>query len=167
MPKRSRGFTLLELMVALAIIMIIAVLILVNYRQGQKNYILTQAAQALVGNLREAQNMAFTSAEVSGQPNIGGFGIRILSDSSYQLFLNTSSDADGCPTGTRTDLGNIISLPSGISINNTNTNVFYAPPDPKTCISTGNPSITYTLTNTSTGKSTTVIVNKYGVIDVQ
>ena len=76
MLKRNRGFTLLEMLVALAIMAIIAVLIFANYRQGQKNYVLTQVAQRFVGDIREAQNMAVTGAEVTGYSEIGGFVTR-------------------------------------------------------------------------------------------
>lgn len=167
---RNKGFTLLEMLVVLAIMGIIAVLILANYRQGQKNYVLTQAAQKLAGDIRGAQNMAVAGAEVSGYSQIGGFGIYINDANSYSLFLNTASNpANGCQTGAVSSPPlKTINLPGGITINNTGTNVFFAPPRPLTCIdNVPKDSITYTLTQTSTGKTATVTVDKYGKIDVQ
>jgi prepilin-type N-terminal cleavage/methylation domain-containing protein len=166
MMKRTRGFTLMELAIAIAIMGIIAVLILARYREAQKNYILSQAVQQFVGNIRQAQNMAVTGSNVPGQPQIGGYGVYIINTTSYQLFINTTSDNNGCPSGSRVLINQPINLPSGVSIDNTTTNVFFAPPRPKTCVN-GNSanSITYTLRLSSSTRILTVTVDKYGKID--
>jgi len=170
MLNRNRGFTLFELLVVVAIIGIIAILILTNYRQGQKQYEVAQAAQRLVSDIRQAQSMAVAGAETSGYGSIGGYGIR-SQDNSYVLFLNPSRDANGCPTGSPSTIIKTVSLPSGVSLAPVNGQVFFAPPEPKTCIDSeggsgsGGASITFALTKGSSQK--TVTVTNYGKIEAQ
>lgn len=159
---RNRGFTLFEVLVVIAIIGIITVLILGNYRKGQSQYEVAQTSQRLASDIRQAQGMAISGADTAGYSQIGGYGINVQSGS-YTLFLNTSSDANGCPSGTPTTL-KTVSFPAGVTATNTG-QVFFAPPEPKTCIGSGQAEIQFLLTKGSDTK--TVRVTDYGKIEAQ
>jgi len=153
------------MLVVLAIIIVITSLVLANYRQGQKNYALSQAAQKLAADLRQAQGMAVTGTITPGQP-LGGYGIYIQDSTSYYLFLNTASDGDGCPAGTRV-LVKTITLSSGVTVAGIGTNAFFAPPEPRSCFNgTGTlAEISFVLTQDSNTKTVKVIKN--GSVEIQ
>jgi hypothetical protein len=128
--------------------------------------------------------MAISGAEFDGYSQVRGFGIYINNGTnpySYALFFNTDSNpTTGCPvpsvTGSAPPDGNppaviikTVNLPRGITISNRTDNVFYAPPNPKTCVdnSSSNDGITFTLTQTSSNKTADVYVDKYGVIEIR
>lgn len=179
MFQRQKGFTLFEMMVVVAIIAIIAILVLVRFRAGEQQYKLSQAAQRMVIDLRQAQTMAMSGAETidpdTGSPytQIGGYGIAgTAGGQSYELFLYEQKDTSGCPSGTKhqieaVDLYKGIILTSNSNLGQT-ASVFFAPPNPTACIdgSSSNDSIEYTLTQQN-GGSVKITVTKYGKIEMQ
>lgn len=159
---RNRGFTIFELLVVMAIIAIIALLMLARIRAGQAPYEVAQAAQRFASDIRQAQGMAISGAETAGQG--GGYGVR-GDFGSYNLFLNNANNGDGCPIGSETTV-KTIELASGVFVT-PNDEVFFAPPDAKTCIN-GNKNREETQFQFSKGSSQkTVIVTKYGKVEVQ
>ena len=86
--KIKNGFTLIELMVSIAIVGILASVIVVNTRFGERQQALAQAAQKLVLDLRKAQN----SALAPGAETDCIYGLKIDSDGSY--FIYKRSDAE-------------------------------------------------------------------------
>lgn len=169
MRKHNLGFTIFEMLVVLTIITLIAVLVLVNYRQGQKQYAVAQAAQGLAADIREAQGRAITGASPGvGSGVYAGYGVYIQSATSYIMFYS-DKDANNCPSGTQTPM-KTVSFPGKVSIDNVGSRIFFVPPQPNTCLkdSSGAPinSITFTLSG-ETGQTKSVLVNKFGKIDVQ
>lgn len=84
----EKGFTLIELMVSIAIVGILASIVTANTRFGDRQQALTQAAQKLVLDLRKAQN----SALAPGAETDCIYGLKIDSESSY--FIYKRSDAE-------------------------------------------------------------------------
>ncbi|OGZ33752.1 MAG: hypothetical protein A2Y98_03215 [Candidatus Portnoybacteria bacterium RBG_19FT_COMBO_36_7] len=172
--KPRQGFTLLEMLIVLAIISIMATLILVRYREGQKTYVLSQAAQTLVGNIREAQNLAITGAEVkkpdgNDYPRIGGYGIYIKDETHYVLFMNEESDPSACPIGLvpQHEIKTAVKLPDGTTIDQLGKYIFYTPPNAHTCIEGDDEPIIFTIRQNSSGRKIEIYVNAAGRIEVQ
>jgi len=173
---QKNGFTIIEMIVAVAIISIMAVLILANYNQGRSQLSVDGVAQALMVDLRQAQSMALAGALTNGK--YGGYGIYSVSTTQYDLFFNENIENNGCQkdgfeysnSGSNGLLIKRVSLPNNITIsfnNNNVNNVFFAPPQPKTCIGNdaNNESMTISLTDNSSGAKKTITVTKNGVIE--
>jgi prepilin-type N-terminal cleavage/methylation domain-containing protein len=169
MSKRQKGFTIFEMLVVIAIIALTTALILARYRDSQKQYALSQSAQILISDLRQAQAMALTGAEVSGYlGNIGGFGVRVTAVDSYEIFYNTTAVPDCLSIANRQPMRTIKLSPQINFINASNDEVFFIPPQPKTCINNSNlEKIIFTLKNISSGSQINVAVDKYGKIDIE
>lgn len=173
MLKRNKGFTLFEMLVVLAIVALIAVLILVRYREGQKLYELTQASQFLDLDIRDVQSRAISGAAVSGV-SLSGYGLYIQSNSSYTLFYNLKGDSLNVHNGASVNI-KTVTLPKSVSITSVKIDtvevgvgksIFYIPPSPDAIIegSGNNVTIDIVLTGQS-GSQRTVTVNRYNVIE--
>jgi len=177
---QKNGFTIIEMIVAVAIISIMAVLILANYNQGRSQLSVDGVAQALMADLRQAQSMALAGALTNDK--YGGYGIYSDNTTQYDLFFNENIENNGCQkngfeysdSGSNGLLIKRVSLPNNITISfydsNNNSvfdNVFFAPPQPKTCIGNdaNNESMTISLTDNSSGAKKTITVTKNGVIE--
>ena len=99
----QKAFTLLEITVVIAIIGLLAVIVLANYRGGEKQSALLRSAHRLAQDLRQAEEMAISSRKTpEGCEQIeegvfpkGGYGIRFEKDSdSYILFADCDSEGD-------------------------------------------------------------------------
>lgn len=168
---RQLGFSMIELLVVISIIGLVATLALVNYRNGQRKYILTQAVQQLVSDIRKTQNMALSGFDISSQYN--GYGIYIAkNESSYLIYGNKNSDPNYQPSD---DIIETISLPVIINIKSVSPasnklHVFFEPPQPITYLNGNNTAgvsenITLELEDFSLSK--TVRVSTAGLIQVE
>lgn len=122
MPRcsRSKGFTLVELLVSISIIGVITGMMMANFRGGQQSAEVRLASDILVGQIRSVQTSALTGRLVSvcsggaedldvcepKTPSVtctggacqkrvpAGYGIRFstVTPSSYMLFYDTDDD---------------------------------------------------------------------------
>lgn len=118
--SRSKGFTLVELLVSISIIGVITGMMMANFRGGQQSAEVRLASDILVGQLRSVQTSALTGRLVSvcsggtndldvcepKQPIVSctggacqkrvpaGYGIRFstLTPTTYMLFYDTDDD---------------------------------------------------------------------------
>lgn len=101
LPKYSKGFTLLELLVSVSIIGIIAGGIIPSFSSYIKNQNLQQAQEQFKSELRTIQNKALTGALSDNQipPGSGNYiqywGVSFPSDhgSSVNIFVSTTNTA--------------------------------------------------------------------------
>jgi len=189
MSKKSKAFTLLELVVVLAIISLLAAIILVNYRGGEKQSALLRSTHRLAQDLRRAEEMAISSKSFYNAFPKGGYGIYFTEDSnSYILFADCNNNKiyDGgiyvCPDCTGGScIENVqqekieeLSLEEGIKIKElfplsleNSLSITFIPPDPTVTIAGGDETvavITLCLKDAPT-ITRTITVNKAGLID--
>jgi len=78
---RERGFSLLELLVSIAVISILLLVVVTNYRAGDKQLALERSAHKLAQDIRRAQEMAMSARKctvaICGEEMIpgGGYGV--------------------------------------------------------------------------------------------
>jgi len=150
--KRDKGFTLIEMMVVVGIIVFITALSFASYREGQSQYALQLSAQKLASDLRNAQNMALSTVTGNGEPApAGGYGIYFNNsagkNSAYTLFADTNinttdpdlpayvySDQDTKLGDTDlkkgVEIGNISLTQNNTAVDTTSAYVIFTPPDP-------------------------------------
>lgn len=187
--KNINGFTLVEMLVVMAIIGIISVVTLANYRQEEKKLSLSRSAQRLAQDFRSAEEMAMAGEKFYGQFPLGGYGIYLIKDSnSYILFADcdadgkygagnlTCSDCTGgpCVPNVYTEKIKDLTLEDGVLISDlapisvfSDLNIVILPPDPKITITPLSPDNYATTTLTFNGGTKQVIINTAGLIDVR
>ena len=179
------GFTLLEMVVSLSIIVMMTVIFTANYHTTNRRTDLTMAAQTLVADLHLAQNNTLGLEKYNGAVPAGGWGIHFgLNDSKYTLFadLNAPSTAGSgtyqAPDEGQVDYGaRVTQLANGITITNlkdmngfqTSDDVTFLPPDPITTINNGTATssvLLIVLTDNQSGQTKTVSINFLGLAEV-
>lgn len=87
----KRGFTLVELLVAMSIIVMIAAVVLINYRGASYSEAVVRNAHVLSSNIRLIQNAALAPANTS-PPRAYGIYFDMNSSSGYIAFLDQNGN---------------------------------------------------------------------------
>ena len=184
----NKGFTLLELTVVIAIIILLSGIVLTNYRVGEREYALLRSAYKLAQDLRQVEKMAMASETLpssfgGGFPK-GGYGIFFQNNSnSYILFADCDGDKEYDETGAalscaKATPGNPypegikeLFLEEKIKISNLYPSspffITFFPPDPVIEIKSGGLSYnSATITLTYDGEIKTVKINTVGLIEI-
>lgn len=135
----EKGFTLVEVLTTVFIIAIISSIVLINYRQSNRQFALQRTATKLAQDIRKAQQMAMsatTCLPCGGIVPSGGYGIYFNSATNGKYFLYADSDGNLKYTSSAETL-ETINLESGISITSSTRSINFKPPDPSVNICVG------------------------------
>lgn len=100
MKNPTRGFTLVEMLVSLGIIVIITSVVLLGQSSFNKSIVLTDTAYTVAFTLREAQSLGLSSRKFGSTQNAGyGVHFAVANKKSYSLFADTLGTAQQsiCP----------------------------------------------------------------------
>jgi prepilin-type N-terminal cleavage/methylation domain-containing protein len=138
-----RGFTLIEILVVIAIILITTVVLITNV--GRQRTDLDQEASRIIAQVRETQAEAVSGARFNNKPRCG-YGVIGATPSTYSIFTGPDSSAVDCSAQNRNYESGIdswvrdVTLFSGkIEFKQSQLGVFFRdiffePPDPKTYV---------------------------------
>jgi prepilin-type N-terminal cleavage/methylation domain-containing protein len=184
--KRS-GYTLIELIVSIAIIAMITAIFLVNYHSTTRRADLRLTAQRVVSDIRLTQNYALGLMSYGAVDNrvapAGGWGIVFDSDSSeYSTFADITPNHLFDIGEAEADYGAIIhTLPanfiiedikvkqiSGLIISVPKVNIIFLPPDPKVFINAleSNQEVELVLKDQTTEETKNIKINFLGLAEV-
>lgn len=168
-PAQPSGFTLVELIIAVAVIGIVSTYALTDYRAAQRRADVRLQAYALAATLRQAQNYSLGAYEHNGAVPTGGWGVRTINASSYAFFADVNGNylydggAEAVSNGTKT-LPGTVTFPAASQ----GQTFVFRPPNPTTYLNGANTgSLTVTLQQADNVANThTVTVNAFGLVDV-
>ena len=89
--NKNRGFSLVELMVAVALIAVLTSIIITTARFSETQKNLTLATDAVQSTIRLAQSYSL-SIPNEGDDNICGFGFYVKTDKSYAVYYTYDND---------------------------------------------------------------------------
>lgn len=184
----KKAFTLIEMVVSIAIITIVTTLFIANYRSTNTRTDLVMTAQNLVADLHLAQNNTLGLVKYNGEVPAGGWGIAFdKAKNYYVLFADLDApDTTGylnmdAATEARTEYGGrltyfspditITKLTTTGEVENNEVNVDFLPPDPKTNIyrvgaGATSSALEIELTERQNNSIKTVRVNFLGLVEV-
>lgn len=143
--SKKSGFTIIEMLVVTAIIVIISAFMAVNFRKGEEGHKLQRSAQLIVQSIRRAQNMAISSTQHLGDvpPAYGVFFNDNQDFYSYILFADLNGNNKYDNPASDSVIATIV-LEKGIKILSVSLSprlhIVFVPPDPST-IFNNNPGI--------------------------
>ncbi|MEK7068054.1 MAG: type II secretion system protein [Patescibacteria group bacterium] len=165
----KKGFTLIELIVSIAIIGFVSTIGIVNYRSANKSSVLQIEAYKAATDIRRAQNMALGAIEFNFNPPLrvpDAWGVNFDSASADRYVIFTDQDNNKI-YNSGDGIFATINLKNNITLDIAgNVNVAFAPPDPTTYLnglSSGEVSI---MLKDQAGNKYEVKVNSLGLIDV-
>lgn len=167
------GFTLIEILVVLAIIVIITGIVIFNIGTERQNSALLRSSQKLSLDLRRAQSFALSSKvyKTTGVPCGWGIHFNGAGSTSYIIFADLASfadcsDRDFVRAGNGSEDFEIINLESGITVSSLSSglsDIVFTPPDPIVTFIPAQISASVTLINKNSA-TRVVTINKTGFI---
>jgi prepilin-type N-terminal cleavage/methylation domain-containing protein len=169
----NKGFTLLEMLVTLAIISIITSIVIFNIGLERQNAALFRSAQILSSNLRRVQSYALSSKTFKTQGVPCGWGVHFngVGSINYIIFADMAltqdcSNRDFVRATDGSEDFETVNLESGItlsSLSNNLSDVVFTPPEPKVTFIPDQISASIILINRN-GATRIINLNKTGFI---
>jgi prepilin-type N-terminal cleavage/methylation domain-containing protein len=179
---KKKGFTVIELVVSVAIISMVTAIFLVNYRSVNRRSDLTMISQKLVTDIRIAQNYSLGLARygLSGTSNIpsGGWGVYFdlqnYGNNKYIIFADDNANGVYDIGEANVNYGAAtMDLPDNIIIQSLSVgyraNVTFLPPDPVTTIKSevsDHPQLDITIKDLRSNNIKTIRINYLGLVEV-
>jgi len=174
--NNKKGFTLLELIVSVAIIGIVSSISIANYKSVNIQNRLVTSTHNLVNNLRLSQTYSLGSKEFGGNISSGGWGVyfNIANPDYYIIFADTNGDKDYTSSAEKHQQ---VELSKNVSINKIS-DIFHAslselaitfvPPDPTIYINSSTINTASIILNEDINNSTsTISINFFGLVDYE
>jgi len=168
------GFTLVEILVSIFIIILLSGIIFANYRAGGQQFALQRSANKLAQDIRRAQAMAMGAKEYQGSvPPRYGLEFTTATSTSYILFADQNDNGTYEPPDNEVER---ITFEEGVSINElftigpkTKLWIAFKPPDPITEIrDPGGPrSLGRIQLIGANNQTKTIQVNQAGLIEIE
>ena len=172
--KQNSGFTLLEIMTVITIIVILSTIIVADYGSFGKKNAVVAAAQGMASNIRKAQSFSLSGKDVHKltENNDGRWGLYFgRSQTDYVIFADTNknnaydSDEDYLT----------VNLPRGVTIDSflnggDSVSLLYIPPNPiivlKNSAMGATTSEEIILKENSSGYIKKVQINNFGLVNI-
>jgi len=177
--KKENGFTLLELMVSVAIISILSVFTIVNVRAGKNYQALLRSAQTFAYNIKKVQNLALSPKKYGTDP-VCFYGIDIQNNTTYRIYYRDEPNCSNLVLNNYryinagvTPVLETIKLESGIRFagGSINHDMAFKPPEPivihNRTLDFADQTITLQIGTGFGGNTKNVVVNKFGNVEVQ
>ncbi len=167
--ESGRGFTLIEMVVALAIAAIISALVIGNLGAARFRLALTRSTQRLSLDLHRVESDSLTSREfkAAGVPTGWGMHFYGAGSTGYTVFADVNADNTRASDGSE-DLESFNFEPGILMTSSNITDVVFIPPDPT--IMFAPPAITnaeLVIITVDGSLSRTININKFGAITIQ
>lgn len=169
----AKGFTLIEILVVLAIIVIITGIVIFNTSLERQNSALLRSAQKLSLDLRRAQSFALSSKvfKTLGVPCGWGAHFNGIGSDSYIIFADLAvnqncSDRDFVRAADGSEDFETINLESGITVSSLSSSlsdIIFTPPDPIVTFTPAQTSAGVTLINKNFA-ARAININKTGLV---
>ena len=172
------GFTMIELIVSIFIIMLVAGIFMVNYHSTNKRLEINVVKQKLASDIRVAQNnsLAEKNFNLSSAPK-GGWGVHFdLTNRNQYIIFADQDEPNGNQAYDPGEAVEIKSLAQGLTINSlqvnglevNSTDIVFFPPDPVTFINTlDDANARIEIKENINNSTAAVTVNFFGLIDVE
>ena len=170
---RADGFTLIEMLIVMAIIIIITGIVIFNIGSERQNSALLRSAQKLSLDLRRIQSFALSSKVFKTSEVPCGWGIHFnnVGSTNYIIFADLAvnpncSDRDFLRAANGSEDFENVNLDGGITINSLSgglSDVVFTPPEPTVNFVPAQTSVSITLSNEN-GAARSINLNKTGFI---
>ncbi len=174
MVTKENGFTLIEILVVISIMIFMTALVLPNWRRGNQGLALERALHQVAQDITRAEESALRAQFFQCQTgSIKGYGVywdRNAMPDSYLVFADCNGNEKYDISDTTVET---IEMENGISISSLSPDpsfsIVFTPPEPRVTIDPGDPSqvqIILTL-DSEPGTTRTITVTSKGIIDIQ